>query len=59
MQSGMETGEDNNGGRENRQKTTDADMNERRWHPGPGRWQGRWVEVGRFKSYFRAIIHRV
>jgi len=55
----METGEDNNGGRENRQKTTDADMNERRWHPGPGRWQGRWAEVGRFKSYFRAIIHKV
>ena len=35
MQSGMETGEDNNG-RENRQKTTDVDVDERRWHPGPG-----------------------
>lgn len=29
----METGEDNNGGRENRQMTTDVDMNERRWYP--------------------------
>lgn len=58
MQSGMETGEDNNGG-ENRQKTTDVDVDERRWHPGPVRWQGRWAEVGRFMSNFRAIIHRV
>lgn len=51
-----ETGEDNNGGRENRQMmTTDVDMNERRWYPGPGpiaRKMGRSRQIQElFQSY--------